>query len=118
MDASSLIDHGAALYIHYTWRDPGEHARRPFDRIRDHLLLPFAESIEAADERLAPQLTPDLVQSIVDLVPDSWLEDDALSRRHAGGPAAQRAAYAEYLGRRLESPRPFVEGAEAARGLA
>ena len=28
-----LIDHGAALYIHHTWRDPAEHARRPFDRI-------------------------------------------------------------------------------------
>ena len=28
-----LIDHGAALYIHHTWRDPDAHARRPFERI-------------------------------------------------------------------------------------
>ena len=37
-----LIDHGAALYIHHTWRDPDEHARRPFERIGDHVLLPYA----------------------------------------------------------------------------
>src|SRR3990172_6669610 len=24
-----LIDHGAALYVHHTWRDPDVHARRP-----------------------------------------------------------------------------------------
>ena len=50
-----LIDHGAALYIHHTWREPDEHARRPFERIADHVLLPYAASIRAADERLAPR---------------------------------------------------------------
>ena len=49
-----LIDHGAALYIHHTWRDPAEHARRPFERIADHVLLPYAGSIVDADARLAP----------------------------------------------------------------
>ena len=32
-----LIDHGAALYVHHTWRDVDSHARRPFERLRDHL---------------------------------------------------------------------------------
>ena len=54
-----LIDHGAALYIHHTWRDPGAHARRPFPRIRDHVLLPFAASIVEADARLAPRVDRD-----------------------------------------------------------
>ena len=50
-----LIDHGAALYIHHAWRDPDAHARRPHaERLADHVLLPFASSIAAADERLAP----------------------------------------------------------------
>src|SRR4051794_23058379 len=40
-----LIDHGAALYVHFTWRDPRAHARQPFERIRDHVLLPYAASI-------------------------------------------------------------------------
>ena len=45
-----LIDHGSGLYIHHTWRDPAAHARRPFEGIRDHVLLPFAGSI--ADEHI------------------------------------------------------------------
>src|SRR5918993_2298649 len=49
-----LIDHGSALYIHHTWKDPDEHARRPFEPIRDHVLLPFASPIPDADARLAP----------------------------------------------------------------
>ena len=51
-----LIDHGSALYIHHTWRDPAAHARRPFVPVRDHVLLPFAGSIVEADARLAPLL--------------------------------------------------------------
>src|SRR6185503_3451141 len=55
-----LIDHGAALYVHHTWQDPDGHARRPFPVIRDHVLLPVAASIEAADARLAPRVTEPL----------------------------------------------------------
>ena len=41
-----LIDHGASLYIHHTWRDPAAHARRAHaERLADHVLLPFASSI-------------------------------------------------------------------------
>ena len=52
-----LIDHGAALYVHHAWRDPDTHATNAFERIGDHVLLPFADSVTAADERLAPRLT-------------------------------------------------------------
>ena len=52
-----LIDHGAALYVHHTWRDPDEHARRPFERIRDHVLLPFAEPLATADAASPPSST-------------------------------------------------------------
>jgi len=107
-----LIDHGAALYVHHTWRDVDAHARRPFERIRDHVLLPTAGSIEAADERLAGRLDEAIVGEIVAAVPDAWLARDPV----IGGPAAQRRAYVTYLLRRLEAPRPFVE--EAVRGSA
>ena len=110
-----LIDHGASFYVHYTWRDAAEHARRPFERIRDHAWLPYAAPIAEADERLAPQLTPGLLDSIVALLPDEWLADDALSHRHAGSPEDQRQAYRDYLARRLSSPRPFVPEAVSAR---
>lgn len=106
-----LIDHGAALYVHHAWRDPDEHARRPFERIGDHVLLPFAGSIAEADERHAGRVTPSLVADIVDAIPDDWLPDDAV----AGDAGGQRAAYRRYLARRLEAPRPFVQEADRAR---
>ena len=53
-----LIDHGSALYVHHAWTDPDEHARRPFGRIAEHVLLPFAGSIADADERLGARLDP------------------------------------------------------------
>jgi len=109
-----LIDHGAALYVHHTWRDPDEHARRPFERLRDHVLLPFAGSIAEADDRLAGRLDADRIAELVAAIPDAWLPDDAL----IGDAAAQRAAYRRYLGRRLEHPRPFVEEVERARTAA
>lgn len=109
-----LIDHGAALYIHHTWRDPDAHARRPFDRIRDHVLLPFAGSIVDADARLAGRIDADLIARLVDALPDAWLPADL----PIGGADAQRAAYRRYLEGRLTAPRPFVEEAERARRAA
>ena len=110
-----LIDHGASLYIHHTWRDPDGHARRPHvERIADHVLLPFASSIAAVDERLAPRVTPALIAALVAAIPDDWLVLDA----PVGDADAQRRAYVDYLGRRLERPRPFVEPIELLRAAA
>jgi hypothetical protein len=106
-----LIDHGAALYIHHTWRDPDEHARRPFERIGDHVLLPYAGSIAEADARHAGRIDASLVGTLVEALPDAWLPDDP----SAGDTAGQRRAYVRYLARRLEAPRPFVEEADRAR---
>lgn len=106
-----LIDHGAALYVHHSWRDPDEHARRPFERIADHVLLPYASSITEADARLAPRLDDGLLAEVVAAIPDAWLPDDPV----VGGAEAQRTAYRRYLELRLAAPRPFVEEAERAR---
>ena len=109
-----LIDHGAALYIHHTWRDPDEHARRPFDRIASHVLLPFAGSIAAADERNAGRIDDALLTALTDAIPDAWLPDDAA----VGDAAAQRRAYVRYLRLRLDAPRAFVTEAERVRPAA
>jgi hypothetical protein len=98
-----LIDHGAALYFHHAGADADEHARRPFAPIEEHVLLPFAGSIAEADERLSPHVTRALLEEIAAAVPRAWLDGDD------GG------IYVEYLCRRLESPRVFVEEAERAR---
>ncbi len=109
-----LIDHGAALYIHHTWREPEAHARRPFERLAGHVLLPGAGSLVEADARLAPLLDGEVIREIVADIPDAWLPADPV----AGDAAAQRRLYVEYLERRLASPRPFVEEAERARAAA
>lgn len=108
------IDHGAALYVQHRWadvaRDPG-HARRPFPHVRDHVLLPFAGSITAADARLAPLVTDGLLGKLVEAVPDAWLAGDPAF----ASVAENRRAYVDYLRARLAGPRAFVEEAERAR---
>jgi hypothetical protein len=106
-----LIDHGAALYFHHAGGDYAARARDPFERIREHVLLPLASALAAVDAPLAARLTPEVVQAILALVPDAWLEGDAAQP----SPATRRAAYAHYLQARLAAPRTFVEEALRAR---
>lgn len=105
-----LIDHGAALYIQHSWTEPDAHARRPFERIGEHILLPFADSIKEADARLAPRLAGDEIGRIVGLIPDEWLRDPRFDAS-----AAERVAYRRYLEIRLEARATWVATAEAAR---
>ncbi|WP_050435837.1 HipA family kinase [Chondromyces crocatus] len=105
-----LIDHGAALYVHHAWTDevdPREDALDPSAFIKQHVLLPYAGDLAAADAMLAPRLTKERIEAIVAMIPDAWLEGAETSERAA----ARRAGYAGYLERRLESPRRFVEEA-------
>jgi hypothetical protein len=106
-----LIDHGASLYVHHTWRDVAAHARRPFERIAQHVLLPYSAPLATVDERMARQLDEELLREVVTGVPDAWLPRDPA----IGGPTAQRDGYVLYLLRRLEAPRPWVEEADRAR---
>jgi HipA-like protein len=99
-----MIDHGAALYFHHGAGDWLERSGEPFVQIRDHVLLPFADAIAEADARLPALLPCDVVEGIVGLVPEGWVEG-----------AAQRKAYTEYLARRLQAPRAFAGEAIRAR---
>jgi hypothetical protein len=105
-----LIDHGSALYVHHAWNEPDAHARRPFDRIGEHILLPFAGSIAEADTRLAPVLDRRTLDTIVDAIPEAWLNDGRFA-----WPSDERDAYRRYLAIRLEARPAWVDGAEAAR---
>jgi hypothetical protein len=109
-----LIDHGAALFIHHTWRDPDEHARRPLQTISDHVLLPYASSLEAAYARLAPLVTEELLRTVMALVPSEWLLPDST----LGGPDEQREAYVRYLRTRVAARDALVESIEELRHAA
>lgn len=101
-----LIDHGAALYMHHDWDRALGRSRDPFERIRDHVLLPRARHIAELDAELAAKLTPALLADLVAQIPTAWLAD-------AGGDA-RRNDYLNYLTRRLEAPRAFATEAQRA----
>lgn len=107
-----LIDHGAALYFHHGWDGSAANAGSPFAMIKDHVLLPQAEAIAAADAALAPRLTRDVLEPILAQVPDAWLAGEGA----LADPAAHREAYVEYLLQRLAQRQRFVE--EAVHGRA
>jgi hypothetical protein len=93
-----LIDHGASLYFHHTGSEYSSRSSDSFAAIKDHVLLPFAENIEAADETLASKLSPEILTQIIALIPESWLQDEqfATTEEH-------RAAYVNYFVERLQN---------------
>jgi hypothetical protein len=102
-----LIDHGAALYFHHAWTEMEGRSKDPFPLIKEHILLQFATVLEAADAAMVSKITEQEVRRIVDLVPDDWL----LGNSSFKTVAENRQAYVEYLLRRLDEPRNFVEEA-------
>lgn len=50
--------------------------QRPFILVKDHVLLPRATELVRADEECRSLLTAAHIRSIVNLVPDEWLELD------------------------------------------
>jgi hypothetical protein len=106
-----LIDHGASLYFHHTATDYMERSRTPFAPIKQHVLLPVASELAEADTLLKARLTPAVIEDIISMIPDSWLDDDLLFV----DPEAHRAAYISYLLDRLAASHIFVEEALHAR---
>jgi hypothetical protein len=107
-----LIDHGAALYFHHTWKNYRERSLDPFPAIKDHVLLPFASDLQAVDSKMTSRLRPDIIDSIIQLIPDAWLVESPFSEK-----TQHRDAYSEYLIHRLEPPHIFLEEAIRARSL-
>lgn len=108
-----LIDHGAALYFHHTWKNYLDRSRDPFSAIKDHVLLPFASNLQAVNSKMTEMLAPDIIDRILQLIPDAWLVENSpfsTSSEH-------REAYFNYLLNRLKSSHIFLEEAIRARSL-
>jgi hypothetical protein len=105
-----LIDHGASFFFQYREADFVPDAGKPFRRIEDHVLIRRARAIPAADERLSPLLTREVLRDIVMSLPDEWLAEDNVYRT----PQEYREAFLSYLVARLEAPRAFAQEANDA----
>lgn len=105
-----LIDHGAALYFHHSWDQREEYIVKPFVQIKDHVLLPYASEIVAADEYMKKIFTPDAVASIVNLLPDDWLQWEETMT-----PQQIRDAYIYFLNNRIAHSSIFVKQIQDAK---
>jgi len=107
-----LIDHGASFYFHNSWEGWEARAQQPFLLVKDHVLLPQASKLAEVDKQFRAILSPERIQSIVSLIPESWLggEDDIFATT-----AAHRQAYAQFLTQRVAHSEIFVKAAQDAR---
>jgi hypothetical protein len=108
-----LIDHGASFYFHHAWNNPLESAKTPFSLIKDHVLLPFATKLEEVDKEFKSLLKDDVLQEIVNLIPEEWLlwEGSDLT------PQDIKNTYFEFLRTRLAHSEIFVKQAQDAKTL-
>src|SRR5688500_6051173 len=72
-----LIDHGAALYFHHTpgWDSGRDRSGDAFPMIAEHVLRHRATCLDDVDAMMAAALTPEVVTSVLDAIPDGWLTD-------------------------------------------
>jgi hypothetical protein len=99
-----LIDHGASLIFHHSWRGADQAAGKPYDA-SDHALSRFSPDITAAAAGLAPEVTPELLREVTALVPDEWLADEPGFE----SPDEVRRAYEQVLAARAGSVHERIE---------
>ena len=104
-----LIDHGASLYFQHSWENWEEQSRKPFAPISQHILLPFADELGAADNTIRRKLEPEMFTQVASLIPEKWLEAEGSEADR------KRAVYAGFLTERLANSEIFLEEAQRAR---
>ena len=106
-----LIDNGASLYFHHNWDNWEKNAVSPFVMIKDHVLLPQASELDAANEKFKAILTDEVLREIVELIPEDWLQwnDTDLN------PNEIKDVYFQFLTRRLANSDNFLNEAKNAR---
>lgn len=105
-----LIDHGASLYFHHSWNNWKMQAAGAFVHVKDHVLLPYANVLEAADITCRQLLTKEIISDIIDMIPDAWLIGDAFETAQE-----YKNNYKIYLETRLSNSQIFVKEAQHAR---
>jgi hypothetical protein len=106
-----LIDHGAAFYFHHSWDNWEQQAMRPFQQVKDHVLLSRATELAEVDIAFRALLTPDKVRAIVAAIPEEWLVTDSPFETAA----EHRTAYVHFLETRLANTGIYLTEAQHAR---
>lgn len=106
-----LIDFGASLYFHHTWKDWREQAVKPFALAKDHVLLPQASELDTVDQSSKAILSKEFIHHVISLIPDEWLENEPAFR----SVDEHREAYTEFLNTRIAHSQVFVKEAKHAR---
>lgn len=110
-----LIDHGASLYVHHDWPSVTEaRVTTPFPLIAQHVLLLRTGDLEATCNDAVARLGDDVLQAIVDAVPEALLMDPLTGDDAPDAPTA-RARYLGYLQRRRDAASAFTRAAIEAR---
>nr|WP_222132102.1 HipA family kinase [Pseudonocardia sp. C8] len=99
-----VIDHGATLTFAHDRAAAPRFPDRPYDA-GDHVLLGARPDLDAADAALAPRVTGELVDGVLALVPDDWLD---------GPPDAARDVYRTALLGRVARRDAWLPGVVAA----
>ena len=112
-----LIDHGAALYMHYDWPSVNEaRITTPFPLSKQHVLLLRSTDIENAGRAAVAALSDDILHSIVASVPEDLLMDPVTGDDSPDASTA-RARYLNYLRRRRDASAAFTAAAVEARNV-
>lgn len=106
-----LIDHGSTLYFHHSWKNWKKKAETAFPYSKEHTLLSRASKLEEANEEFKAKLNTSVIDNIVELIPDEWLEWEGYDET----PSEKRGVYKEFLRIRLAHADLFTKEAENAR---
>ncbi|MDO5608076.1 MAG: aminotransferase class I and II [Capnocytophaga sp.] len=106
-----VIDNGASLYFHHSWKDFEHAARSPFPYVKDHVLLSQAAELPQADAYARQVLGSDFFEAAVKLIPEQWLQWEGTDET----PGQIRQVYIDFLTHRLENSELFLKQAIHAR---
>jgi hypothetical protein len=103
-----VIDHGACLRFHHAWGSRAAYAESRYN-YDDHVLARIGHP-RRVHEELSARITTDVLEVVLQRVPDEWLTPDPTrpDPKAPGTAAAARTAYVEYLSARLAAAERWL----------
>lgn len=106
-----LIDHGASLFFHHSWKGWENAMLSPFPYVKDHALIRDAALLPEVDAAMHRDISTSDLEAIVDLVPDEWLDEP-----ESGLTVEERRnVYKQFLTTRFNNSIIFVDHAVKVR---